>query len=74
VAFAVGGVPEWLADSETGFLAPPRDTEAFARALARLLADERLAQRLGEAGRARHAQEFSESRHVQALEWELSRP
>jgi glycosyltransferase involved in cell wall biosynthesis len=72
VAFAVGGVPEWLADGETGFLAPPRDTEAFARALMRLLADERLAQRLGEAGRARHAREFTEELHLQALERELA--
>ena len=29
VAFSVGGIPEWLADGETGFLAPRKDTLAM---------------------------------------------
>ncbi len=59
VATAVGGTPELVADDETGLLVPPGDAGALASALARVLADRELARRLGEAGRARVAAEFS---------------
>lgn len=68
VAFATGGIPEWLADGETGLLAPPGDAGAFAGALAALLGDPARARRLGEAGRARAAQRFSEAPHLAALD------
>ena len=49
VATAVGGVPEIVIDGQTGLLVERDSPEAFAGAVARLLADRPLAQRLGEA-------------------------
>ncbi|MDQ3069295.1 MAG: glycosyltransferase, partial [Acidobacteriota bacterium] len=66
-AFAVGGIPEWLADGVTGLLAPPNDAAALGSAIARLLGDPVAAAGMGEAGRARVADLFSAGRHVQRL-------
>jgi glycogen synthase len=73
VASRVGGIPEAVADGETGALVPfesrggadfePRDPERFARDLAeainRLHANEGLRRRMGEAGRRRVEERFS---------------
>ena len=59
VATPVGGTPELVADGETGLLVPPRDPDALAGALRRLLGDEALRRRLGEAGERRVREEFS---------------
>jgi glycosyltransferase involved in cell wall biosynthesis len=53
VGTRTGGVPEVVADGETGFVVPPADAQSLAEALERLLGDPSLARRLGEAGRAR---------------------
>ena len=53
VATAVGGVPDVIADGETGWLVRPRDTEALRDALRDALADREEADRRGAAGRAR---------------------
>ena len=42
VATTAGGMPEVVADGETGLLVPPRDHEAMADAIVGLLTDERL--------------------------------
>jgi glycosyltransferase involved in cell wall biosynthesis len=42
------GIPEVIEDGVTGYLAPPRDAPAMATAVARILADEGLRQRLRE--------------------------
>jgi glycosyltransferase involved in cell wall biosynthesis len=68
IAFAVGGIPEWLSDGETGFLIPRKDTHALARAIERLIADPALAHRLGAAGHARRERDFSVELHMRALE------
>jgi glycosyltransferase involved in cell wall biosynthesis len=52
VASRVGGVPEVVADGETGFLVDPGDVGALSDRLATLLADRRLARRMGDAARA----------------------
>jgi glycosyltransferase involved in cell wall biosynthesis len=52
VATCVGGVPELVRDGETGLLVPPRDPEALANAMARLLDDAFMGQQLGASGRA----------------------
>jgi glycosyltransferase involved in cell wall biosynthesis len=61
VATRVGGTPELVTDGETGLLVPPRDPEALAAALRRVLDDADLARRLGDAGRAQVAERFSAS-------------
>jgi glycosyltransferase involved in cell wall biosynthesis len=46
VATAVGGLREIITDGETGLLVPPRDPDALASAISRLLTDRSLAARL----------------------------
>ena len=58
VATPVGGTPEVVSDGETGLLVPPRDPEALAQALRRVLEDPALARRFGEAGRRRVTERF----------------
>jgi L-malate glycosyltransferase len=65
VATAAGGIPEVVVDGGTGFLVPPRDHEAMAAAIVRLLKDEALRQRMGAAGRTRACTMFSAERMVQ---------
>jgi glycosyltransferase involved in cell wall biosynthesis len=62
VATPVGGTPELVVDGETGLLVPPRDAQALAAALKRVLDDRELAQRLGEAGRRRVSERFTLAR------------
>ncbi|MFZ0314531.1 MAG: glycosyltransferase [Candidatus Korobacteraceae bacterium] len=52
-ASAVGGVPEILEENVTGLMVPPRNPEAMAKALLRILSDAELRARLGAAARAR---------------------
>lgn len=59
VATPVGGTPEVVVDGETGLLVPPRDHEALAAAIMRLLDDPELRRRFGEAGRRRVEERFS---------------
>jgi len=58
-ATAVGGTPEVVLAERTGLLVPPRDPQALAVALGRLLADEDYAAELGRAGRRRVQEHFS---------------
>jgi glycosyltransferase involved in cell wall biosynthesis len=53
VASAVSGIPEVVIGGETGWLVPPEDPEALARALEEVLVDPSEARRRGEAGRRR---------------------
>jgi len=53
VATTMGGIPEVVADGETGLLVPPGDPAALAHALERLIDDPALRRRLGDAGRER---------------------
>lgn len=48
-----GGVPEAIADGESGLVVDPRDPHAVAAAIVRLLEDPELRRRLGEGGRKR---------------------
>jgi glycosyltransferase involved in cell wall biosynthesis len=64
VATTAGGIPEVVVDGETGFLVAPRDHEAMADAIVRLLKDEGLRKRMGRAARARAESLFSADRMV----------
>jgi starch synthase len=58
VASRTGGIPEVVADGETGLLVPPGDDERLAAALNALLADPDRARAMGQAGRKRAVAEF----------------
>jgi L-malate glycosyltransferase len=64
VATRAGGIPEVVADGETGLLVEPRDHKGMAEALVRLLRDEELRRRLGDAGLRRARARFSADRMV----------
>jgi len=65
VATTAGGMPEVVADGQTGILVPPRDDEALAAAIVTLLGDARLRASMGEAGERRVRERFSSERMVQ---------
>ena len=58
VASDIGGLRDIVIDGKTGYLVPPGDRPALAGTLRKLIADEKLRMRLGQAARAR-ASEFS---------------
>jgi glycosyltransferase involved in cell wall biosynthesis len=62
----VGGIPEMVVAEQTGLLVPPRAPPDLAAALARLLADEGLRQRLGRQARQRCREYFSLEAHARA--------
>lgn len=64
VGTRAGGIPEAVIDGETGLLVPAQDDEAMAGAIVRLLDDDALRERFGEAGRARVEAHFSVDRMV----------
>lgn len=59
VATLFGGSPEVVTEGETGFLANPFEVDVFAQRIARLLRDEGLRRRMGEAGARRLAAHFT---------------
>jgi starch synthase len=59
VASRVGGIPEVVADGETGFLVEPANPDELAARINELLADPELAGRFGRAGRERAIDLFS---------------
>jgi colanic acid/amylovoran biosynthesis glycosyltransferase len=61
------GIPEAVADGETGLLVPPRDAAALAAALADLMSDSDYRRRLGQEGRHRVVKVFDVQANVQQL-------
>jgi D-inositol-3-phosphate glycosyltransferase len=59
IGSSVGGITYTIADGETGFLVPPRDPEALAACLQRLLTRPELRARMGRAARARVERDFT---------------
>jgi glycosyltransferase involved in cell wall biosynthesis len=68
VATDCGGNRELVIDDEVGLLVPPRDVDALATALARLLDDAALRQRLGTAARKRVVERFTTEQRIDKLE------
>jgi glycosyltransferase involved in cell wall biosynthesis len=65
VATTAGGMPEVVKDGKTGILVPPRDHEAMAESIIRLLTNEGARREMGAAGQARARVYFSAERMVQ---------
>ena len=65
VATNTGGIPEVVVDGSTGFLVQPRDHQAMATAIVRLLKEGGLRQQMGNAGAARVHDKFSAERMVE---------
>jgi phosphatidylinositol alpha-1,6-mannosyltransferase len=72
VAGAVGGALDAVVDGETGLLVDPTDHVAVADAVTRLLVDQDLSRRLGQAGR-RRAQTFTWERMADGVNDVLTR-
>lgn len=68
VASCVGGVPDLVKPGETGYLAAPDDSAAYAAAISQILADPALRARIATAARD-HATNFTDESHwMQQLE------
>lgn len=59
VGSRVGGIKTSIADGASGYLVPPKDPEALAGCLLRLLADEALRDRMGRAARRRIKEHYT---------------
>ncbi len=68
VAFAAGGIGEWLISGQNGFLVPWMDRSTFAARVDTLLRDKALARRLGETGRQLADTHFGFSAYLDGLE------
>lgn len=68
VATAVGGNPEAVSDGDTGILVPPADARPLAAAIIRLLKDRAAAARMGEAGRRKVNDYFTQAGMMSQLE------
>jgi N-acetyl-alpha-D-glucosaminyl L-malate synthase BshA len=64
IATAAGGLPEVVADGETGYLLPVGDVQSMAARAVDILSDTRLERRLGRAGRAVAEEKFHVDRVV----------
>jgi len=68
VASDAGGLPEVVADGQTGFVVPKGEVGALADAMDRLLGDPALRERMGKAGRVRALERFDWDRTVEQLD------
>jgi glycosyltransferase involved in cell wall biosynthesis len=68
VGSRIGGIPEGIADGDSGFLAPEKDPPALARAIGDLLADPALRLAMGARARAFVLDRFDSARQTELLE------
>lgn len=64
----IGGIPEGIAEGETGFLVPEKDPEALARAIGDLLDDQAMRLGMGAKARAFVLEQFDIARQTELLE------
>lgn len=68
VASHAGGNAELVVEGRTGFLVPPKDPEATAKALKTLILQPELRNSFGKAGRKRVVESFSQAQRIQKME------
>jgi glycosyltransferase involved in cell wall biosynthesis len=73
VATRVGGLPDLVADGETGILVEPRDPDALAQAVLHLLHEPEAASRMGEAAQRATSERFAVGRLIADTEALYSR-
>lgn len=74
VAFASGGIPDWLDHGVTGFLVPTGDVAGLAERIEQVLRDGEFAAQMGAAGRKRVDERFSFANYLDELERLLAPP
>jgi len=67
VSTDVAGIPEMVLDGDTGLVVPPGDVDALAAALARLMSNPADAQAMGERGRRRLLEHFTQAAMVDSM-------
>ncbi len=67
VSTQISGIPEAVAEGETGYLVPPKDAIALSDALEKILKDSAKAQEMGRVGQKRVAELFAEDLHMDKL-------
>jgi glycosyltransferase involved in cell wall biosynthesis len=67
IASGIGGVPEVVADAESGILVPPDDAQAIAEAMEALAGDDRRRESMGRRGQAIARERFGLTRMVDEL-------
>jgi glycosyltransferase involved in cell wall biosynthesis len=55
----IGGIPEVIRENVDGFIVPPEDSRALAVAISKIVMDRELAARMGQAGAAKVAEQFT---------------
>lgn len=68
VCSAVGGLKDSVVEGRTGLLFPPGDTQRLAEALVRIIRDDALRARLGQAGPDRIAEQFLSGQMIDAYD------
>ncbi len=68
VATRVSAIPEIVIDGETGLLVPPKDSNALAEAIIKLLKNPKLAAEMGRKGRERLEKKFSLEKMIKETE------
>jgi glycosyltransferase involved in cell wall biosynthesis len=71
VAFANGGIPDWLDHGNTGFLVPADDVKGVASAIQDVLDDASLAGRMGQAGVVRVRDSFSHQAYLDQIKQQM---
>lgn len=62
------GIPDVIAEGETGILVDEHDLEGFAQAIIKIAGDPALAAKMGAAGRRRIREHFTLERHIQSID------
>lgn len=65
VATSVGCLPEYVEEGKTGHIVAPRDPEALAERIGRLVGDVYLRERMGREGRRRYEERFTLARFIE---------